>query len=486
MLAHNVCTENGRNRAKGGGRSGRERPDPICPTGWRCDKCQKEDSERDHQPMSLLMADVNNLIAEIGNAAEVNGIKDEHWLGFPDLDDEDEGSVVEDNEDSISDDEPVENSSSQDAGRQPRLPSKKALDGLRARLRHIIHNFELLRAHKIRAVKLKELRKDQLSNLDEYTVLEWKDYMGKLEARKSNQGTSENLGRKISLHGSLFVMRNPPQHIRDAYDYIDFSEFPDAEDDCLIQVNMYGASDESKQSPYHMGSVMSVQYKALQESYPWLTDAIPYSDQCGDYRSTAATVFNHEMGRLTGLRVRLVLHSEVGEGKGEVDMKFGHKAQHFVSILGRLPQLCAADLFQHLELCRFNGDYNLELDISMALFKPGSSGALPFLEQCASVEDLPEGGLILREIYGYSPGIKADKPTPEALDHNGIMQADETGSSALQTSGGPKVPQRQENDRAMGQIAAEMSRNECVYSSVNKGYGTCRKGSNGEGIASCC
>ena len=83
-------------------------------------------------------------------------------------------------------------------------------------------------------MKLKELRKEQLSNLDEYTVLEWKDYMGKLEARKSNQGTSENLGRKISLHGSIFIMRNPPQHIRDAYDYIDVSEFPNAEDDCLI------------------------------------------------------------------------------------------------------------------------------------------------------------------------------------------------------------------------------------------------------------
>jgi len=121
-----------------------------------------------------------------------------------------------------------------------------------------------------------------------------------------------------------------------------------------------------------MGSVMSVQYKAFQESYPWLTDAIPYSDQCRDYRSTAATVFNHEMGRLTGLRVRLVLHSEVGEGEGEVDRKFGHKAQHFVSILGRLPQLCAADLFQHLKLCRFNGDFNLELDISMALFNCSS------------------------------------------------------------------------------------------------------------------
>ena len=50
----------------------------------------------------------------------------------------------------------------------------------------------------------------------------------------------------------------------------------------------------------------------------------------------------------------------------------------------------------------------------------------------------------------------SDKPTLEALDHHGIMQADETGSSALQTPGGPMVPQRQENDRAMGRIVAEM------------------------------
>ena len=168
---------------------------------------------------------------------------------------------------------------------------------------------------------------------------------------------------------------------------------------------MYDASDESKQSPFHMGSVMSVQYKLLKEAFPWLTCAIPYSDQCGDYRS-AATIFNHERGRLTGLRVKLVLHPEVGDGKSEVDMKFGHKAQLFVAILARLPRTCAADLHQHLELCRYRGDYNLELNISMALFKPGTSGALPYLEQCASVEYLEDGGLILREVYGYGPGIK--------------------------------------------------------------------------------
>jgi hypothetical protein len=73
--------------------------------------------------------------------------------------------------------------------------------------------------------------------------------------QKSKQGTSENLGRKISLHGSLFIMQNPPQHIRDAHEHIDFTKFSSAEKRCLLQVNMYGASDESRQSAFHMGSV---------------------------------------------------------------------------------------------------------------------------------------------------------------------------------------------------------------------------------------
>ena len=120
--------------------------------------------------------------------------------------------------------------------------------------------------------------------------MEWKDYMGKLEARKSKQGISENLGRKLSLHGSLFIIRNPPQSIREQHPEVDYSKFSAADDDCLVQVNMYGASDESKQSAFHMGNVMSVQYKAVKAAFPWLTSAIPYSDQCGDYRSTAATV----------------------------------------------------------------------------------------------------------------------------------------------------------------------------------------------------
>ena len=64
--------------------------------------------------------------------------------------------------------------------------------------------------------------------------------------------------------------------------------------------------------------------------------------------------------------------------------------------------------------------------------------------------------MTLREVYGYGPGIKVEKSTLEPLDHYGVMNVEETGLTATQTSGGKVVPQRRKNNGAMGQIAAEM------------------------------
>ena len=96
----------------------------------------------------------------------------------------------------------------------PRLPTaarlqRQAQEGLQAQLRHIRRNLEQLRAHMIQTVKFSQLRKDQLRDLNHYTVMGRKDYMGKLEARKSQQGTSENQG---FVHlGQLLLEHRPMQ-----------------------------------------------------------------------------------------------------------------------------------------------------------------------------------------------------------------------------------------------------------------------------------
>ena len=196
----------------------------------------------------------------------------------------------------------------------------------------------------------------------------------------------------------------------------------------------------------------------LKEAFPWLNCAIPYSDQCGDYRSTASTIFNHEMGRLTGIRVKFALHSEVGEGKGEVDMRFGQKSQQMERLLAQQDRLWAGDLYNQMQQCKGPGDVNLRIEIDMSLFKPGASKAVPFLEQCASVEFLPEGGLILREVHGYGPGIKVAKAELQKSDHYGVMEVEETGSSVAQASGDQWIPQERVNRDVRGESNSALAR----------------------------
>ena len=229
----------------------------------------------------------------------------------------------------------------------------------------------------MRTIHFRRRKHRIIRDLNSTTALEMKDYSGKLEARKSKQGTSENLGKKLSNHGSIFVMRNPDEGIRSKHEDVDWDQFPAASEDVYLQVNCFVACDDSNQSAYHMGCMMEVSYKKLKQSFPWLDTVIPFSDQCGDYHSTAATIYNHEIGRLTGIHVARSEHSEVGEGKGEVDMKFGILAQQFYTTLANSDREDASDLFDQLEEVKRAGDYNMQAAVDRSLFKAGSGKAIP-------------------------------------------------------------------------------------------------------------
>ena len=49
----------------------------------------------------------------------------------------------------------------------------------------------------------------------------------------------------MSNHGSIFVMRNPPQETRDQHQDVDWAQFPAASEDVYLQVNCFVASDDS-------------------------------------------------------------------------------------------------------------------------------------------------------------------------------------------------------------------------------------------------
>jgi hypothetical protein len=81
-------------------------------------------------------------------------------------------------------------------------------------LRERLRDFEGLRAQKVRTVPFKRHKHKAIRESDACAILAVKDYSGKLEARKSAQGTSEILGQKLPNHGSVIVMRYPSTEVR--------------------------------------------------------------------------------------------------------------------------------------------------------------------------------------------------------------------------------------------------------------------------------
>ena len=237
-------------------------------------------------------------------------------------------------------------------------------------------------------------------------------------------------------------MRNPSQEARDQHQGVGWSQFPAASEGVYLQVNCFVASDDSNQSAYHMGCMMEITYKELKESFPWLDTVIPFSDQCGDYHSTAATIYNHEIGRLTGIHIGRSEHSEVGEGKGEVDMKFGILAQQFYTTLANSNREDASDLFDQLEEAKRAGNYNMQASIDRSLFKAGSGKAIPYHDQCQCVvHNRTNGGIRLHEFHGIGSGIPYSKEQLKAHDTYDLMDSvGGSGSSLLRSTDGMVVP----------------------------------------------
>ena len=131
----------------------------------------------------------------------------------------------------------------------------------------------------VRTKKLAETKHVKLKNLKQHQAVEIADYMGKLDRRKVNQGTAEILGRKLSNHGSVFMFPNPNAETRARHPDFDWSNYPEPDDDCFLQVKVFSASNDADQSAYHMGGTTEAVYRALKISLPWITETIRISDQ---------------------------------------------------------------------------------------------------------------------------------------------------------------------------------------------------------------
>ena len=87
----------------------------------------------------------------------------------------------------------------------------------------------------------------------------------------------------------------------------------------------------------------------------------------------------------------------------------------------------------------------MEVAINRQLFRQGSRGAIPGHSSSSHFTFTETGGVIMREVHGYGPGIFVSREELTKYDHNNLMEAEDgTGSFAIQTSEGPIVPMRRE------------------------------------------
>jgi hypothetical protein len=219
-----------------------------------------------------------------------------------------------------------------------------------------------------------------------------------------------------------------------------------------------------------MGATMEVTYKEIERAFPWITQSITFSDQCGDYHLTPATIFNHEIGRLTGISVIRVEHTEPGEGKGEVDVRFGILAQKFVTSLAHHDRESAAQLFRQIDSTKAPNDFVVETAVDRGIFndshrsdrgifKGGCGKATPLLSSSQCIEYHVGGGVTVFEVYGYGEGTHISLEDLRPFDFYGVMSsANGTGSFAVQTSQGSMLAAARHSYRDKEESSAALSK----------------------------
>lgn len=172
----------------------------------------------------------------------------------------------------------------------------------------------------------------------------------------------------------------------------------------ILQITVFACSDDSRQFACTVGCITECVYRDLKKSFPWLTESILISDQCPDYHGSPSIVFNHEIGRLTGIRIAEGGFTEVQHGMSSVGGGFGQLQQGFATTLGKINRRDALDLFNALCTVRRKGDRVLLVVINRSLFKEDKPKTIPLLSRCQWVEYPATGGIILHEAFDIGEG----------------------------------------------------------------------------------
>jgi hypothetical protein len=318
---------------------------------------------------------------------------------------------------------------------------------LLTRLAEVCENLERLRAHKLRTWYFSRFKAHvlELVKNDPTLAFDLSDYWGKLPPRKAQEACGEGTQSGMSVHGSYFVIQNPPLALRNQHQDVDWSLWPPPPEEAaegsavqsdFVVLNFQVLCDDARQTPYSVRCVKELQYERIGKEMPWLKSVYGQSDQCDDYHSTQAVIAFSQLGRGESLKLRIVEHghTEPGEGKNVVDMKCGQGKQDLARDRDAGNNHEDADeIFDGLERRRRVGDYYTVMEIDRSKEQQKKKPALPNIHDYEHSTYSDNGDIVCREAWGYGPGRRFSKEEVEKHDQH-MLGDPGTGATAVKSS----------------------------------------------------
>jgi hypothetical protein len=248
-------------------------------------------------------------------------------------------------------------------------PAPGAIDEARALEEEMEAHLKMLRdevqryqAHLVRKHKASQGQMHLLSEVTAKKALIFIDYKQKVLPCENKEAQSRTFGKKgKSLFGMVTMLKIPEGYSGK------LPEGTDIEGDFAISY-FRGCCDDANQDFAHSVQCFQVGLKFLKKQYPWIEEAMLYSDGAGNFRSLSFQLAMADMAAAVGVKITAHLLPEAGDGKDRVDRDFAGINTLFWSWLKRpgASMQNAVEMVEALEYGKNKGDgvVNCALQIS--------------------------------------------------------------------------------------------------------------------------
>ena len=200
-------------------------------------------------------------------------------------------------------------------------------ESMTAHLGMLVGEIKRYQGHLVRKHKASQGQMDLVSLITYLRCLIFIDYKMKVLPCETKEAQAKIFGKRgKSLFGMVVMFQLPPNFTGEVPDGIDI-------DGDFAVAYFRGCADDADQDFNHSVQCFEIGCKFIKQKYPWITEAMLYSDGAGNFRSLSFEILMAQRIAKVGIKVVCHLLPEAGDGKDRVDRDFAGVNKLFASWL---------------------------------------------------------------------------------------------------------------------------------------------------------